>query len=153
LLFALLVTAGAIIAGVATAFTRQLEQARNALARGQTLLAAGEYESAVGTLQQGRSVARRLPFQHGLADELDPQSRRAHLQEGPRAPAGAGRTQALEVLDRAETLLGPGPVLDAERQLYGAAGNRPSPPDPGRKARTRRPGNITPWDGPCCGPG
>jgi serine/threonine protein kinase len=202
LLVAALVTVGAILVGVTSFFTRQLEQARTALVRGQTQIAAGEYAGAITTLQHGRSAARGLPFQHELADELDRQLRRAEearaaadraaaarelhlLSDRARflygadhlpaealrgltascqtfwdqresvvkrlSPGGAstlkpsvredlldlaifladveahvtaGSSQALAVLDQAEKLLGPSPVLDAERKLHGAAGSR-----------------------------
>jgi serine/threonine protein kinase len=204
LLFAVLVTAGGIIAGVASSISAQLGQARSALARAQTQITGGEYDSAIDTLQHGRSVARSLPFQGELVNELDRRLRRAEEARAAADRAAAARElhlltarvrflygvdplpaevvcrleapcrtlweqraavvkrlspggvaaleptvredlldlaifltnlQAPAVLDEAEALLGPSPVLDAERALHGAAGGRSSLPDRGREGK------------------
>ena len=103
--------------------------------------------------QRGPELVRRLrtpgaaALPPGVRDDLlDLAIFWADLQVrlAPPAASGPAQGQALAVLAQAETLLGPSAVLDAERQLHGAA--RP------RRAKSRRttlrpPGFTAPWGG------
>jgi serine/threonine protein kinase len=203
LLLAALTAAAAAVVGAVGLLTRNLEEARTALADGQAQMDGGEWEAAIGTLGRGLRAARAAPWQGDLAGQLERRLRLAeegravaeraatardlhHLGEqvrflygsdlfspedlreagwrcgalwgqrgrvverlSPGGVSGLGpearddllelaifladwqvrqaapgemeraRREALAVLDQAEALLGPSPVLNAERALHG----------------------------------
>ena len=84
MMLAVLTAAGAVLLGAASHFNQRIEQARRALDEGQTQMAAGASERAIDTLQGGLSVARGIPFQRDLCDELE---RWLHLAEQARTVA------------------------------------------------------------------
>jgi serine/threonine protein kinase/tetratricopeptide (TPR) repeat protein len=82
MMLAVLTAAGAVGIGAASHLTQQTHQAHTALDDGRVQMANGEWEGAISTLQHGLSVARGLPFQRDLVDELD---RRLCVAEQARA--------------------------------------------------------------------
>jgi serine/threonine protein kinase len=112
MLLAVLAAAGAVALAAGSHFTQQAAQARAALNDGQAQMDNGEWEGAVTTLERGLSMARGLPFQRDLADELD---RRLRLAEEGRA--AADRTAAARELHR---------LADTLRFLYGLETSPPA---------------------------
>ncbi len=106
MLLAVLVAAGAAVAGTVSQYTQRVDQARTALNDGQAQLTRGQWEVAIDTLQRGRSLAGGLPFQGDLVAELDRQRRLAE-----QARAAAHRTAAVRELHQ---------LTDRLRFLYGA---------------------------------
>jgi serine/threonine protein kinase/Flp pilus assembly protein TadD len=106
MMLAVLTAAGAVAIGAASHFTQRIDQARTALNDGQRQKDNGEWEGAIRTLRRGQSVARGIPFQRDLADELDRQLRLAE-----QARTAANRTAAVRELHQ---------LADRVRFLYGA---------------------------------
>jgi tetratricopeptide (TPR) repeat protein len=106
MMLAVLTAAGAVAVGAVTYFTQRIDQARTALNDGRVQMARGDWEGAAGALQRGLAVARGLPGQGDLADELERGLRQAEQ----------GRTAA----NQAAAVRGLHQLADRVRFLYGA---------------------------------
>jgi serine/threonine protein kinase/tetratricopeptide (TPR) repeat protein len=106
MMLAVVTAAGAVALGFMSHARARIEQAQIALNDAQVQMAAGHWDDAVQTLRRGLEVARGLPLQSQLADELD---RRLRLAEHGRD--AASRAAAARELHR---------LADRVRFLYGA---------------------------------
>ena len=105
MMLAVLAAAGAITIGMATHFSQRIQQAHSAQREGEKAMAQRDWQTAIRALEHGLYVARDLPFQAALADELDGQLQRALAAAG-RAAAGrelnqlANRIRLIYAADR-----------------------------------------------------
>jgi len=106
MMLAVATAAGAVALGAATHISQQSEQARTALNDGQMQMASGQWDSAVRTLQAGLAMARGIPWQGDLAEELV-----QRLDRAEQGRAAALRTDAARELHQ---------LADRVRFLYGS---------------------------------
>jgi serine/threonine protein kinase len=105
MMIAVLTAAGAAALGIASEVAARVEQAQAALDEAQVQMAAGHWDDAVQTLQRGRDVARDVPFQSHLADELDHRLRLAEQRRKAANRASAAR-DLHQLADRVRFLYG-----------------------------------------------
>jgi serine/threonine protein kinase/Flp pilus assembly protein TadD len=106
MMLAVFLAAGAVALGAVSHLTQRIEQARAALHDGQVQMTNGQWEGAMRTFQRGLAVARGIPWQRDLADELD-----RRLGQAEQARTGARRAAAICELHQ---------LTDRVRFLYGA---------------------------------
>jgi serine/threonine protein kinase len=98
----------AVLLGGVNYFTDRMSRAHAALQEGQEMLANGEWRGGIGTLHRGLTLAKGMPLQHGLVQDLD---ERLLLAEQARAASNrVAMVARLEQLtDRMRFLYGPAP--------------------------------------------
>ncbi len=111
MMFAVLLAAAAVVIGAFGQLAQRLEQARSAQADAQVQMKQGDWEGAHRTLLRGRAAIRGLPFQEGLAEDLDRDL----------AMAERGRAEA----ERAATVRTLHQLADRVRFLFAADGTAP----------------------------
>jgi tetratricopeptide (TPR) repeat protein len=77
MMLAVLTAAGAVALGAVSSFNQRLDQARAALHDGKVLMAQGQWEGAIRTLQRGQAAAHGVPWQGDLEESLERQLRLA----------------------------------------------------------------------------
>jgi eukaryotic-like serine/threonine-protein kinase len=106
MLLAVFIAAATVVFGAGRIYSQRVDQARLTLKVGDKQMAKGEWDTAIGTLQCGLSMARGLPFQDALADELN---QRLHLADQGRI--AGNRANAFNYLHD---------LADQARFLYGS---------------------------------
>jgi serine/threonine protein kinase/Tfp pilus assembly protein PilF len=91
MMLAVLTAAGAVAVAGVSHFSNRLADARFALNDGQTQIAKKEWQAAISTLQHGLALARGLPFQSGLANDLEDRLRLAEDGQADAIRAVAAR--------------------------------------------------------------
>jgi serine/threonine protein kinase/tetratricopeptide (TPR) repeat protein len=120
MMLAVLTALAAVTLAAVSHFSHRLDEARSALNDGDVQLARGDWQAALGSLERGRSLARGVPFQGDLSDQLDRQFRRA---EGLRAAAerDALAREVHRLADRIRFLYGTNSVPPAALRGLGAS--------------------------------
>jgi serine/threonine protein kinase len=115
MILAVLMAAGAVGLGVLNHLNQRNAEARTALNDGQVQMAKGQWDAAVATLRRGLAVARDLPFQAGLAGELDARLRIAQ-KSGLAADRAAATRELHELSDRIRFLYGANQLAPGDLQ-------------------------------------